>query len=179
MICPPPYPRIERFLCLCGCGQKTTLIKLTDNTRGYVIGQYTKYVSGHNSKGRKRSPESIAKQTRRGSEHWNYGRKASSETRAKMSEAHRGEKAWNWKGGYDGGNPNQRGRWTPEFKAWRKEVFERDRFTCQKCGKTGGYLNAHHIMGWARYPALRYIVSNGKTLCKRPCHIEEHARRGK
>ena len=52
---------------------------------------------------------------------------------------------------------------------FRLGVFERDRFTCQHCGQKGGYLHAHHILSWAKYPEHRYILSNGITLCI-SCH---------
>ena len=52
---------------------------------------------------------------------------------------------------------------------WRNNVFKRDNYTCRKCGKVGGVLNAHHIKSWAKHPELRYILSNGITLCL-PCH---------
>ncbi len=32
----------------------------------------------------------------------------------------------------------------PEMREWRKEVFKRDKYICQECGKIGGELNAHH-----------------------------------
>lgn len=57
---------------------------------------------------------------------------------------------------------------------WRKSVFERDEYTCQQCGVVGGYLHAHHIKEWEYYPELRYEISNGMTLCRRPCHKEVH-----
>jgi HNH endonuclease len=66
---------------------------------------------------------------------------------------------------------------TMEYKEWRKAVFERDSYTCQKCGTVGGYLHAHHIKEWQYYPELRYDVDNGQTLCRRPCHKEVHAAR--
>ncbi len=52
---------------------------------------------------------------------------------------------------------------------WRKAVFERDNYTCQRCGQRGGYLEAHHDLPSAFYPAVRYEVLNGVTLC-RECH---------
>jgi 5-methylcytosine-specific restriction endonuclease McrA len=74
--------------------------------------------------------------------------------------------------------PNWQGGITPEHRAirasyatikWRKAVFERDNYTCQKCGKHGGELNADHELPFALFPALRFEVLNGRTLCK-PCH---------
>ena len=32
-----------------------------------------------------------------------------------------------------------------EYYEWRKQVFERDNYTCQCCGKYGGSLAAHHL----------------------------------
>ena len=65
-----------------------------------------------------------------------------------------------------------------EYKDWRKAVFERDRYTCQHCGKVGGELNAHHIKAWKSFPELRFEVSNGQTLCA-DCHREYHREHGK
>jgi len=56
-----------------------------------------------------------------------------------------------------------------EDRKWRKDVFERDDYTCQECGKKGGYLQAHHIKGWTEYPDLRRDLNNGVTLCI-DCH---------
>ena len=55
----------------------------------------------------------------------------------------------------------------PLYKRWRKEVYKRDQHTCQWPGCTSKKgLNAHHIKTWADYPALRFVVDNGITLCK-------------
>jgi 5-methylcytosine-specific restriction endonuclease McrA len=56
----------------------------------------------------------------------------------------------------------------PEYKKWRKKVYARDKYTCQMC-HSKKKLQAHHIKRWAQYPALRFIVDNGITLCG-PCH---------
>ena len=75
-------------------------------------------------------------------------------------------------------NPNWRGGVTKSrkaamsltiYKRWRDAVFKRDKYTCVKCGKRGGNLNADHIKPWAFFPELRFSVKNGRTLCLR-CH---------
>jgi 5-methylcytosine-specific restriction endonuclease McrA len=52
---------------------------------------------------------------------------------------------------------------------WRKAVMSRDGFTCRRCGAKGCRLEAHHIKPYADFPSLRYVLSNGLTLCV-PCH---------
>ena len=60
-----------------------------------------------------------------------------------------------------------------EYKEWRKQVFERDDYTCQQCGCRAVMLHPHHIKGYTKYPEKRYEVSNGITLCV-PCHHQTH-----
>lgn len=57
----------------------------------------------------------------------------------------------------------------PLYKEWRKKVYARDKFTCRMCGFKGKSMEAHHIKKWAEFPALRFEVTNGITLCKN-CH---------
>jgi|LGOV01.1.fsa_nt_gb hypothetical protein len=66
-------------------------------------------------------------------------------------------------------------RHTNKYKIWRTSVFERDNYTCKHCNKIGGKLNAHHIKDYKNFKKLRYILSNGITLCIK-CHILEHKR---
>lgn len=56
---------------------------------------------------------------------------------------------------------------------WRKQIFERDNYTCQECGVMNGNVHAHHIKSWADYPKLRFEISNGITLCV-DCHCKKH-----
>lgn len=60
-----------------------------------------------------------------------------------------------------------------EYSSWRTAVFERDDYTCVKCGHRGGELNAHHIKPFAKYPDHRLDIDNGVTLCKE-CHKLVH-----
>ena len=78
-----------------------------------------------------------------------------------------GDKNPNWKGGV---SPiNKRIRRSAKFIGWREEIFERDDYTCQDCGIKGGTLHPHHIKPFASFPELRFVLSNGMTLCA-PCH---------
>ena len=59
------------------------------------------------------------------------------------------------------------------YSEWRTAVYERDNYTCQKCGNIGGVLNSHHIEGYSSYKNKRTLLSNGITLCK-DCHRNYH-----
>ncbi len=79
-----------------------------------------------------------------------------------------GSQHWN----YRGGPIEYFGSGSSILKEWRRQVFERDNWTCQLCGtRAGGELNADHIVPkWADL-RLVFAVSNGRTLC-RSCHTQ-------
>lgn len=62
-----------------------------------------------------------------------------------------------WKGGRTPPNKALRGNW--RYKEWRTAVFERDKYTCQKCGKKGCFIEAHHI-----YPVMAIIDDNEEKI---------------
>ena len=81
------------------------------------------------------------------------------------------EKHWNWKGGTSTERELAMSR--RNYKDWRTSVFERDEFTCQKCGQWGRFLHAHHIYNYADHPEIRLEPTNGITFCEE-CHREFH-----
>lgn len=87
--------------------------------------------------------------------------------RRKYPNGRWGADSSNWRGGVS--EKNHLIRTSTEMKLWRKAVFERDNYTCVKCGKRGGDLEADHIKQFAYYPDLRFAIDNGQTLCK-TCH---------
>ena len=95
----------------------------------------------------------------------NTGRKLTEEHTRNMSEAIKGNNHWNWQGGLTGANHRLRN--LIESKAWNKQVKTRDEYKCCINNKDcHGRLEAHHILGWAEYPELRYEINNGITLCR-------------
>ncbi|KKQ97136.1 MAG: HNH endonuclease domain protein [Candidatus Woesebacteria bacterium GW2011_GWB1_39_12] len=104
------------------------------------------------------------------------GKRPSLETRKKMSE-----NSGRWKGGI---TPEiKKIRVCFEYRQWISDVFTRDNFTCQECGKRGGDLEAHHLKSFSKIinenkigklkDALNcselWNINNGQTLCK-SCH---------
>ena len=93
----------------------------------------------------------------------------------------RGENSPVWKGGK--ATTVRDGRELPEYRDWRKAVFDRDLYTCQCCGARNGHgkyirLEAHHIKDWKNNVEDRYIIENGVTLCI-DCHTLFHSVYGK
>ena len=66
-------------------------------------------------------------------------------------------------------------RMSNENVQWRKQVFDRDKYTCKCCGLTNsGDLNAHHLNGYHWDIENRYNIDNGVTLCE-VCHKDFHS----
>jgi len=103
---------------------------------------------------------------------WNKGKSIKDYPTMGFQKGHKnyspkGEESWNWKGGL---TPEKMAiRNSIEYRLWREAVYARDNWTCQKCKKKGGELNAHHIKSFAEYSELRTSIENGITLCKK-CH---------
>ena len=108
-------------------------------------------------------------------------RKWSLEDRQKLSDIRvnlklLGDKNPNWKGGV-----SKSDRGGERYSWWRNSVKRRDNYICQICGADGKercdkchakpQMHADHIKPWAKYPELRYELSNGRTLCS-GCHYK-------
>lgn len=79
----------------------------------------------------------------------------------------------NWKGGISGERKAKHR--DAEVGVWRRAVYYKDNYICVRCGHIGKELRAHHKASWAKFPELRFDVSNGVTLCA-ACHLWVHSR---
>ena len=169
--------------------------KISNSTKGlYIPSRYTKERNSKISKSLK-------------------GRKQSQEQKEKLSDAHKGkkqspetvQKRVNSRKGYKHSQEtkdkiktsNQKRfinhiykideskiwRNRIEYKNWRNSVFNRDNFTCQKCGLHSGggkktTLHPHHIINFYNNIDERFLLDNGITLCI-DCHKLFHHIYGK
>ena len=61
---------------------------------------------------------------------------------------------------------------TPEWEKQRKRVLQRDSYTCQICGRSGGELNVHHL--FYVQPLCDMHERDLVTLCH-DCHMLVHS----
>lgn len=180
---------------------------------GWSHSEETKQILSEKFKNREFSDEAIQKmKDNSGNNTYWEGKKRSKKTKEKISESV--EKLWDdndyrdqmtgsnshvWKGGRT--EFSQLIRESRKYKEWRKQVYERDNYTCQKCGvKNGGNLNADHIVPLSKLLtqmlelvtpitkekayeiAMRWEplwkTENGRTLCF-DCHKETDTYSGK
>jgi hypothetical protein len=149
-------PRIPREIrtCGCGCGFKKEVRENSD----------WEYKSGHNHKGK--SYEEM------------YGQEKANNIRTMRIK---GKNHPNWKGGITSLKKKIRSLF--QYRQWRSDIFTRDNWTCQECGKRSCYLEAHHLKPIAiiiqKYNINNledailceelWNINNGQTLCI-DCH---------
>ena len=125
------------------------------NTNGFQKG-HKMWLGRKHTKETKRKISEIRKTT---GAPWNLGRKFSEEHRRKISEAKKGDKCHFWRGGVS---------FEPYSTDWtetlRRSIRQRDRYTCQICGKEPTIF-VHHI----DYDKKNCDPENLITLCK-DCH---------
>lgn len=104
----------------------------------------------------------------------NTGKKLTDEHRRKISESHKGAKAYQWKGGITA--EHHLARNSDAYAEWRNAVYLRDKWMCQDCGIKcqKGNIVAHHLISFVERKDLRYVIENGQVLC-RPCHARVHS----
>lgn len=90
------------------------------------------------------------------------------EWKRKIGEAQKGFMGNNWKGG-KWSSQTQSERKSAKYRNLRREILERDNYTCQICNLRGGDLNVDHIKPYSKFPELRFSEENLRTLCV-PCH---------
>lgn len=167
---------------------KETRQKMSESRKGIIYSDETKKRMSEAQKGKVPTEETrqklskagkgriVSKETckrislsKQGSKHPMFGKKHSLETLFKMSEAHKGEKCNWWKGGISKHYKTE--YYSLKYRLWRESVFARDNYTCQDCGFKGnnGYITAHHIQSFSKFPELKFNIDNGKTLCEE-CH---------
>lgn len=148
-----PHSRHALWECLCDCGRKSI-------------------VSGSQLRAGNTKTCGCSHHLQIGERNPFYGKTHSKETKYKMSilamGKYMGEKSGMWKGGI---TPEKRRFYCSwNYSNWRKQIFERDNYTCQICGSNkGGTLQAHHILPRQTFPKLSLNISNGITVCKN-CH---------
>jgi hypothetical protein len=99
-----------------------------------------------------------------------------------------GEKNPRWNGGST--KFRQVIRELDKYKQWRSNVFQRDNWTCQTCGKRGHIIHVHHIKEFERILKENNIkdrntaiscselwnLNNGVTLCEECHRLVKHHR---
>ena len=98
------------------------------------------------------------------------GKQHTKETKKKISESLKGSNNPNWKGGI---SPEKNKRVSSaEWKELRKQIYKRDNYTCQICGKhcKKQEIQAHHIIPY--HISKDNNLTNLITLCF-VCHMKE------
>jgi hypothetical protein len=107
---------------------------------------------------------------------WVKGVKRRAQQKVCSQACRKGYMSPRWKGGKTPANHLL--RHSKEYNEWRKAVYQRDYWTCQKCNIKQKHPVAHHIKNFRIYVPLRYDVNNGMTLC-RACHKSTHKEIGR
>jgi len=159
--------------------EKMRLAKLGNpragNPKNWKLSKKARKKLSKNNKGKHHSPKTEFK---KGLIPWNKGLKGT--IKANSGSFKKGQTAGKnnikWKGGIT--PENEKIRKNIKYYNWRRRVYARDNWICQKCEVKNGngkaiILHSHHIKNFADYPELQFKTNNGITFCKK-CHEEFH-----
>lgn len=149
--------------------EKLRRLKISKTSKGHLVSVATRLKIGAKNRiallGKRISPKTEFKQ---GHKTWNVGLKG----------YWTGERNPRWKGGITPLVMKIRNCFL--YRQWRSDVFTRDNFTCQLCGKRGGNLEADHfpkkfsdvfsenkIISFLQAMLCEELwnINNGRTLC--------------
>jgi len=115
-----------------------------------------------------------ASERNKGEENYFFGKKFTKEShpenfKKRVASLPRGKDHHAWKGGK--GSYHHKVRCTPEWREWRKSIYERDGYKCLDCGSNEN-LEPHHIIPVRdeQNRHLLFAITNGVSLC-RECHM--------
>ena len=145
--------------------------KAGDARLGHEVSEETRRKISKAQRGVSKPGHKHTEETKRKISKSRMGWKYSEETKRKISEATKGEKSHNWKGGVT--TVHERIRSSAKYRSWRKSVFERDEYICQKTLTKCEESRCHHIENFCNNEELRFVVNNGITLSKES-HMEFH-----
>ena len=136
----------------------------------------------HSEEFKNKQRENLKNQWKLGLRKPHYGHKTSEAQKKLLSEMKRGDKNPAW---IDGRSKlTYQIRKCFKYRQWRSDIFTRDNFTCQECGKRNCYLEADHypksfstIFQENKIKTLEqalnceefWNINNGRTLCRK-CH---------
>lgn len=188
----PQTPETKEKIRLANMGHIVTVEtrqKISNSKKGKKLKEETKQKMSQVRIGKKLPPftqshkDNISK-SKMGSVPWNKGKVGvqQSTRKGKRNIVLMGNKNPAWKGGITAIQLSIRKM--PEYKEWRKKVFERDNYVCKSCGYSEGHIiEADHIvpLSWivfnnkitniqeASQCQELWDIENGETLCSR-CH---------
>ena len=196
LICPKVFYKIPKYsykqwnkkrFCSIRCARKGVVPKInpiTDKNRKLKI---SKTLMGHTVSNKVRNKIGMTHKLneknkgKHNSPHTEFKKGQIAPMKGKRRIDIKSDKNWNWKGGIT--ILNNKIRTCFEYRQWRSDIFTRDDFTCQECGKKGGYLEAHHLKEFSKILEENNIktleealnceelwnINNGITLCSH-CH---------
>ena len=100
----------------------------------------------------------------------NKGHLVSTETRKNISMNSIGkrtkEKSYQWIKDRTKLKKSEKKHLDGQYREWMFSIKNRDGWKCRLFNDDcSGRLESHHIFNWIEYPELRYILTNGITLC--------------